>query len=76
MKSGFSDPIAIKEKKEGKNPWNFKAPPYDERSSSFVSAGSDYGVGHRQPVGHKEGASERASTMPMGKVNTMKTDRE
>jgi len=41
------------EKKKVVNPWSFKAPPYDQRSSVFVNAGSNHGVGHRNPCGHK-----------------------
>lgn len=71
MKTGFKDPIAAKEGKKMKSPWDFSAPAYDERSSCYVNAGSHYGVGHRQPVGHKGNAKERADTLPMGRVNTM-----
>lgn len=39
--------------KDGKNsPWDFRAPEYDQRSSCFINAGSDYGSGRTQPVGH------------------------
>ena len=53
MKKGFNDPIAKNgSQKKMKSPWNFDCPEYDERTSCFVNAGSHYGVGHRQPVGH------------------------
>lgn len=59
MKSGFKDPIAIKKQDpkdkpvDGKkSPWDFTCPQYDQRSSCFVNAGTHYGVGHKQPVGH------------------------
>jgi len=52
MKSGFKDPIAVKGEKKMKSPFDFTAPQYDERSSCYINAGSHYGVGHRQPVGH------------------------
>jgi hypothetical protein len=74
MKTGFSDPIAVKEGKKIKSPWNFDCPSYDERSSCYVNAGSHYGVGHRQPVGKMGNPSPRAATLPMGRVNTMKVD--
>jgi hypothetical protein len=82
MKSGFSDPTAIKNQKPqdspkgaGKEwPWNFKAPQYDERSSCFINAGTHYGVGHNQPVGHTGNPKTRAPTLPMGRVNTMRID--
>lgn len=74
MKSGFNDPIAIKEGKKIKSPWNFDCPPYDERTSCYVNAGSHYGVGHRQPVGHSGNPSKDAATMPKHKVKTMADD--
>jgi len=81
MKSGFNDPIAIKNQKpkdkpkDGKNtPWDFTCPQYDQRSSSFVNAGTHYGVGHKQPVGHSSTPKQRVPTMPFGNVNTMKVD--
>ena len=74
MKTGFHDPIAPKPGKTKKSPWDFRAPEYDERSSCYVDAGSHYGVGHKQPVGHSEKPKQRVSVMPFGKVATMKTD--
>lgn len=74
MKTGFKDPIEVKEGKSMKSPWNFDCPPYDERSSCYVNAGSHFGVGHKQPVGHEGNPAQRASTMPMGKVKTMRDD--
>ena len=81
MKSGFKDPIAIKSQKpkdkplDGKNsPWDFTCPQYDQRSSCFVNAGTHYGVGHNQPVGHKENPKQVAPCLPRGKVNTMRVD--
>lgn len=79
MKTGFKDPLSIKSQKppyapqEAKNsPWDFRQPHYDERSSCYVKAGTDYGVGHRQPVGHS-GACKPYG-VPIGRPNTMKTD--
>lgn len=81
MKSGFKEPNAIKSQKpqdkpkDGKNtPWDFRCPQYDQRSSCFVQAGTNYGVAHRQPVGHEGNPKTRVPTMPFGRVNTMKTD--
>ena len=79
MKTGFKDPTAVKKQEpkskpvEGKkSPWDFSCPPYDERSSCFVNAGTHYGVGHRQPVGSTSHSSK--SVIPTGRVNTLKTD--
>ena len=76
MKTGFHDPIEVKEGRKIKAPWNFDCPPYDERSSCYVNAGSHYGVGHNQPVGHKENPKAKSPALPMSRsnVNTMKTD--
>lgn len=70
MKTGFKNPLGVEEGKKIKSPFNFDAPPYDERSSCFIKAGTNYGLGHRQPVGHPGNANQRADTMPVGKVNT------
>jgi hypothetical protein len=79
MKSGFKDPIQIKNQKpkdspkDGKNtPWDYRAPQYDQRSSCFVGAGTHYGVGHAQPVGHA--GKCKPYGVPKGRVNTMKVD--
>jgi hypothetical protein len=80
-KSGFSDPTVIKAQhpkdkpKNGKPPfWSHTCPQYDERSSCFVNAGTHYGVGHKQPVGHEGNPKTRANTLPMGNVSTMRID--
>lgn len=62
------------EKKAIRNPWSFAAPDYDHRSGNFVSAGSDYGVGHNQPIGHKGNPKDKVSCLPMGKMKTMGVD--
>lgn len=69
----FKDPIApkVKEKKE-KSPWNFLAPCYDDRVK--ISAGDNYGVGHRQPVGHKGNPKQRVDVMPFGRPETKQVD--
>jgi len=79
--SGFSDPARIKEQREldnpkdGKNsPWDYRCPQYDQRSSNFVNAGSHYGVGQRQPVGHDGNPKQRVNALPFGRVNTMRVD--
>lgn len=81
MKSGFKDPIAVKNQnpqdkpKDGKNsPWDFRCPQYDQRSSCFVNAGTHYGVGHRQPVGHVGNPKTKVSILPFGRVDTMEVD--
>ena len=71
MRTGFSDPIARKPGKQKKSPWDFRCPPYDERTSCYVNAGTHEGVGHRQPVGHEGNPKTRAATLPYGRVNTL-----
>ena len=70
MKSEFKDSTAIKSQKpmdkpvDGKNsPWDFRCPQYDQRSSCFLNAGTDYGVGHRQPVGDMK--AKGSESIPM-----------
>jgi hypothetical protein len=79
--SKFSDPIAVRNERpqetprDAKNsPWDFRAPQYDQRSSNFINAGTHYGVGRTQPVGHMDQPKQRAATMPMGRVVTMRDD--
>jgi len=82
-KPGISDPIQIKAQREidkpvdGKNsPWDFRCPQYDQRSSNFVNAGTHYGVGRNQPVGHSGNPATSASTLPQDRrnVTTMRVD--
>ena len=69
----FKNPIAPKVKEEkAKNPWNFKAPCYDQRN--MISAGDNYGVGFNQPVGHEGNPKARVDVLPFGKVSTMQDD--
>jgi len=74
MKTGFKDPIAAKEGKKMKSQWDFTCPDYDERSSCYVNAGSHYGVGHRQPVGHTGNPKSTSPVLPKGRVKTMQDD--
>lgn len=81
MKTGFKDPISIKNQKpmdkpkDGKkSPWDFTCPQYDERSSCFVNAGTHYGVGHNQPVGREGIPKQRVDVLPYGRPNTLEVD--
>ena len=74
MKIGFKDPIARTPAKKRESPWDFRCPPYDERSSWFVNAGTHQGIGSRNPVGHTGAPKQRVGTLPYGKVNPMDTD--
>lgn len=79
MKKKFNDPAAIKNQKpdnspvDGKNsPWDFRSPTYDQRSSCFIKAGTYYGSGITQPVGHKGKTKETVSSLPVN--TTLKID--
>lgn len=80
-KSNFADPIAIKEQNprdkplDGvKSPWDFTCPQYDQRSSNFVNAGTHYGIGHRQPIGHEGNPKETVAVLPQERKNTLQND--
>ncbi len=51
MNKVLKDPIAVKKKVNGTYPWDFSAPTKDVAHSGCLSAGNDYGIGHRTPVG-------------------------
>jgi len=70
----MKDPIARPKGKRITSLWNFNCPPYDERTSCYVDAGSHYGIGHKNPVGHKGDPKMRVATLPFGRVNTMEVD--
>lgn len=79
--SGFSDPARIKNQnpedkpKDGiRSPWDFTCPQYDQRSSNFVNAGTHYGVGLRQPVGHTGNPKREVPTLPCHRMNTLQDD--
>lgn len=71
----FKNPIAPKNKeKKKKSPWDFRCPSYDERSSCYVDAGSHYGVGFDNTVGHESKPKMRVPTMPFGRMSTIEVD--
>jgi len=70
----FSDPIKSKSQNPqnkpvdgNKSPWDFTCPQYDQRSSRFVNAGTNYGVGMNQPVGHQRNPQQNVPALPFGK---------
>ena len=72
MKTGFKDPIEVKNPKKNFK-WDFAAPVYDERTSCFIEAGSNYGKGHKQPVGGFK-ARSMDEVIPKGRIETLRTD--
>lgn len=71
MKTGFTGPLQPKKTQEKKNPWDFRMPDYDSRTSCYTNAGSSYGVGMKQPVGHAANGKLEVPCLP----NTAKTIR-
>ncbi len=63
-KGPFKDPISPSKREDGKYPFEFKAPVYDNRTSSSISAGNDYGVGFRTPVGKEKAGPMSAGPIP------------
>ena len=64
MEKILKDPIGVKEKVNGQFEWSFKAPSYDNRTSSSIPAGNYYGVGHRTPVGKMNAGSVDSGPIP------------
>jgi hypothetical protein len=60
MNDVLKNPLKVREKENGRSEWSFKAPSYDNRTSSSIPAGNYYGIGHRTPIG-KESASPISS---------------
>lgn len=80
-KSGFADPIKIRDQnkrdqpKDGvASPWDFRCPQYDQRSSNFINAGTHYGVGIKQPIGHKGNPKVTVDVLPQTRKNTLQDD--
>lgn len=64
----FSNPTAPKKEKprEEKVNSHTKNICYDERSSDFVQAGTNYGQGFRVPVGHTSNPKSKVDALPYG----------
>jgi hypothetical protein len=63
-KGHFKDPISPSKREDGAYPFEFKAPTYDNRTSSSISAGNDYGVGFRTPFGSFKARSLDSGPIP------------
>lgn len=75
----FKQPNGIKSKKPPCKPqdgkpsmWDYRCPEYDQRSSVWVNAGTNYGVAMRQPVGHE--GNPKVKVIPTGRAPTIDTD--
>ena len=80
-KDGFEDPCRIKEQNEEckpedgfNSPWDYRCPQYDQRSSNFVNAGTHYGKGIIQPIGHKGNPKITVPALPRTRMNTTQDD--
>lgn len=60
----LDDPIAPKQRINGKEEWSFHAPSYDNRTSGSIPAGNDYGVGFKEPVGKFNASSYPSGPIP------------
>lgn len=54
----------VKKKVDGTWPWTFNAPTKDVAHSGCLSAGNDYGVGIRQPVGTFKASGVESGPIP------------
>jgi len=79
--SNFADPIAIRNQNPNDKPvdgvgvqWDFRCPQYDQRSSNFVNAGTHYGVGRKQPIGHEGNPKMHVDVLPQSRKNTLQDD--
>lgn len=64
MKKVLADPIAPREKVDGTYPWSFNAPTKDQAHSGCLSAGNNYGIGFRTPVGKEKAAPMDSGPIP------------
>ena len=71
MAKKIKDQVKIHSDQSFKSPYDFKSMPYDQRSSSFISAGNQFGVGKRQPIG-KTGEPSNQGPIPFGKIDMHK----
>lgn len=62
----FKDRLRPKERRESKEPWDFKKPTYDQARAGNICAGDEYGVGVNQPVGKFEASGPMSGPIPYG----------
>lgn len=64
MSKVLKDPIKPMRRMNGKYPFDFKAPTYDNRTSSSMSAGDSYGTGFCVPHGKEKPGSIESGPIP------------
>jgi len=69
MKKVIKDRISPRQKVNGTYPWDFAAPTKDVSHSGCLSAGNDYGVGFRQPVGKFKAEGPASGPIPQSPVS-------
>jgi hypothetical protein len=60
----LKDRTAVKQKINGDYPWTYNAPTKDVAHSGCLSAGNDYGIGIRQPVGKETASGLESGPIP------------
>jgi len=68
--------VAGEKDRKIKSPWDFTCPEYDQRSSVFVEAGTNYGVGKKNPVGHEGNPRYKDEKIPYPAPYRMAPDGE
>ena len=64
MAKPFKDPTAVREKVDGQFEWSFKAPSYDNRTSSSIPAGNYYGSAKPQNIGKFSASGPSSGPIP------------
>lgn len=64
MAKPFKDRTEVKEKVDGLFEWSFKAPSYDNRTSSSIPAGNYYGSAIPQNVGKFKASGPASGPIP------------
>ena len=60
----FKNPILPKERKDSKEPWDFKKPTYDQARAGNIFAGDTFGSGFINPVGTESASGIESSPVP------------
>lgn len=64
MGKELKDPTSPRQKVNGTWPWTYNAPTKDQAHSGCLSAGNDYGVGFKTPVGREKPRSMKEGPIP------------
>lgn len=64
MSKVLKDRIGVKKKVNGEWPWSYSAPSKDHATSGCLSAGNDYDIGHRTPMGKFKAGDMKSGPIP------------